>query len=157
MEKVKFYGFNYLPGWRSVITRRYWIELCQSKWKLALESSCILITCVLLWIVNYLNVTAFILVQVLLLFELRVLHVFLASRASAHPVRFVFLNRSWNGRNYGKAYLMALLVRILECFCLDKVVFLGSGCILNLWCKIRYLYMEATSLSSFVLSYLLFW
>ena len=65
-----------------------------SKWKIALESSCILFKCVLLLIANYLNVTAFILVQVLLLFELRVLHVFLASRASAHPVRFVFLNRS---------------------------------------------------------------
>ena len=65
-----------------------------SKWNIALEISCILIKCVLLLIVTYLNVTAFILVQVLLLFELRVLHVFLASRASAHPVRFVFLNRS---------------------------------------------------------------
>ena len=48
--------------------------------------------------------------------ELRVLHVFLASRAFAHPVRFYFLNRSGYGRNYGEVYLVAHLIRILNVF-----------------------------------------
>ena len=55
------------------------LSLGKAREKLAPESSRILIECVLLLIVNYLNFIALILVQMLLLFELFVCMFFLAS------------------------------------------------------------------------------
>ena len=70
---MKFYGLITYPI-DGVSTRG---GTGSSKWNIAPESSRILIKCVLLLVVNYLNVIALILVKVVSLFELCVLHVFL--------------------------------------------------------------------------------
>ena len=68
--------------------------------------------------------------------------------ALAHPISFIFLNRSWNEKNCGETdsmifwlgFWMYLIRRLLEVVYFGKLMYFE-----NWWCKIEHLCMETTS------------